>query len=106
MKKIELLYLLIKEPANVRTSEQNIGVSAYDVIAYPAGVYHWEKIDWDLEQEYYGFKLATDFILPQTLRISDRQGKLLWLFSNINREYYSPDKNEALLEYYGQSPAA
>ena len=37
---IELLYLLIKEPANVRTSEQNIGVSAYDVIAYPAGAYH------------------------------------------------------------------
>ena len=97
---IELLYLLIKEPANVRTSEQNIGVSAYDVIAYPAGTYHWEKINWDLEQEYYGFKLETDFVLPQTLRISDRQGKLLWLFSNINREYYSPDKNEALLEYY------
>lgn len=97
---MELLYLLIKEPANVRTSEQNIGVSAYDVIVYPAGVYHWEKINWDLEQEYYGFKLKTDFVLPQTLRVSDRQGKLLWLFSNINQEYYSPDKNEALLEYY------
>ena len=97
---IELLYLLIKEPANVRISKQDIGISAYDVIAYPAGVYHWEKINWDLEQEYYGFKLKTDFVLPQTLRVSDRQGKLLWLFSNINQEYYSPDKNEALLEYY------
>ena len=97
---IELLYLLIKGPASIKASEQSIGASACDVIAYPAGVYHQENIDWSRNQEFYCLMLETDFILPQTLRISDRQGTLLWLFSSINREYHSPDKNEALLAHY------
>ena len=97
---VELLYLLIKGPASVKASEQSIGISACDVLAYPAGVYHQENIDWSRSQEFYCLMLETDFILPQTLRISDRQGTLLWLFSSINREYHSPDKNEALLAHY------
>lgn len=97
---VELLYLLIKGPASVKASEQSIGISACDVLAYPAGVYHQENIDWSRRQEFYCLMLETDFVLPQTLRISDRQGTLLWLFSSINREYHSPDKNEALLQHY------
>lgn len=97
---VELLYLLIKGPASVKASEQSIGISACDVLAYPAGVYHQENIDWSRSQEFYCLMLETDFVLPQTLRISDRQGTLLWLFSSINREYHSPDKNEALLQHY------
>lgn len=97
---IELLYLLIKGPASVKASEQSIGISACDVLAYPAGVYHQENIDWSRSQEFYCLMLETDFILPEPLRISDRQGTLLWLFSSINREYHSPDKNGALLQHY------
>ena len=97
---IELLYLLIKGPASIKASEQSIGASACDVIVYPAGVYHQENIDWSRNQEFYCLMLETDFILPETLRISDRGGELLWLFSSINREYHSPAKSDALLGHY------
>lgn len=97
---IELLYLLIRGGASIETSGQKIGALGCTVIAYPANVYHEEKMDHSRSQEFYCLMLETDFVLPSLLHIPDRDGKLLWLFSNIHSEFCEKQRNEALLSHY------
>ena len=97
---IELLYLLIRGGASIETSGQKIGALGCTVIAYPANVYHEEKMDHSRSQEFYCLMLETDFVLPSLLHIPDRDGKLLWLFSNIHSEFCQKQRNEALLSHY------
>ncbi len=97
---IELLYLLVKGGASIEAEDQQIGVSVCDVVAYPANVYHEEKMDRSRSQEFYCLMLETDFILPELLRISDRDGRLRWLFSNIHSEYHDEHRSDLLLSHY------
>ena len=97
---IELLYLLVKGGASIEAADQQFGVSVCDVVAYPANVYHEEKIDHSRNQEFYCLMLETDFVLPDFLRISDQDGRLRWLFSNIHSEYHDENRSELLLSHY------
>lgn len=97
---IELLYLLVSGGASIEASEQRIGVSAYDVVAYPAGVYHEEFLDRTQHQGFYCLELDADFTLPEMTRITDKDGQLLWLFSNIYQEFSDENCSEPLLAHY------
>jgi len=100
----EFLYF-IDGKAHIEAGK-NMDISMFNLVIYPPGVYHEEKLDVNTYQEVYCFWIATDKIeaIDQSAVVKDKDGEFRTLIEKMYTEFKS-DKayREELLILYAQT---
>ncbi len=97
---IEFLYFL-EGKADISTSDQDMALSLFEVVVYPANVPHQEFLDTRYRQSIICLHLEceSDLTLDRFFKLKDEDGKLRWIFRRLCETYHEDSPhNEAILK--------
>lgn len=102
---IELLYFLYGT-AEVKADVQSVKASFYDIVVYPAGMYHTENLAFNRHQEIICVWVEIPGLtLNNVIRIQDKDASIKWLLEKLHAEYKSARPCAALIGHYVKTAA-
>ena len=97
---IELLYFLYGN-AEVTAKEKIVQASFYDIVIYPAGVYHTEHLQINHHQEIFCIWVDIPGLkLGDVIHIQDKDSSIKWVLERLHDEYKSKKPSRSLIEHY------
>ena len=90
---IELIYFL-EGKADISEEDRTMGLSLFELVVYPHGVFHQEYLDTRYHQAIICLHLECEAALAfdHLFKLKDDHGILRWLFKRIHEEYHHPDQ--------------
>jgi AraC-like DNA-binding protein len=98
---LELIFFL-EGKAEIRVLENVFKLKLFDLILYPPGLYHQEKLNSFFHQEIIclGFSYSADAVLSEPIHITDTSGTIRHTVEQIYFEYTQSDKRNAIVDSY------
>ena len=89
---IEFIYFL-EGKAAISTADQDMALSLFELVVYPANVQHQEFLDTRYRQSIICLHLEceTEISLNRFFKLKDEDGKLRWIFKRICEAYHTPN---------------